>query len=475
MIKRMSRWWKGIKNHFRQQIKENGTVYTVVFWGVVFIVFMLSTLLLIALFCDPFLQFLMKRYGAETALAIIQTIGSGILGCLAVLGVMIASRRAKSANETAKAANETAKAANITAANQVKATGNQIKATKAANITTANQVKAIKNQIAATKEAKEVNIEKAFATAITQLGSKSSSVRLGCIYSLYGIAKEYKERRENISATLCMHVKEITKENDYQDTYKARPSGEIRELLNILAKPDKEDNFIWGDIRKDFSGAYLTGANLNYSSLKKANLNNAQLQGAHLGEAQLQGAYLGGAQLQGAYLGGAQLQGAYLRRTQLQGAYLWRTKLQGAYLEDAQLQGAELRGAQLQGANLRRTQLQGAYLRGAQLQGAIASEERTSFQMTSVRGFEEWINKCKNKNSDLKEVIFSGDLDAQKSQKIINIFQSLHTEEVIDKRKYEEMKEIIERHKGKAKNYEVPPTPPNIKPSRKNAALKRVS
>ena len=140
MIKIMSRWWKSIKNYSCQQIKENGRLNTGIFLGFVLIFFMLSTLLLIALFCNPFLQFLMKHYGAETALAIIQTIGSGILGCLAVLGVMVAARRAKAANKTA--------------ANQVKATENQIEAAKAANITAANQVKATENQIeAARKEA----------------------------------------------------------------------------------------------------------------------------------------------------------------------------------------------------------------------------------------------------------------------------------------------------------------------------------
>ena len=469
--------------------------------------------------------YLYKLFGAHTKLQLIQTISSGILGCLAVLGVMVAARRAKAANETAKAANKTA-------ANQVKATENQIEATKAANITAANQVTATENQIEATKEAKEANIEKAFATAIAQLASESNSVRLGCIYSLYDIAKKDKGRRKSISTILCMHLREKTKESQYQQDYKNKPSSEIQYLLDILTKLDKEGNFIWGDIRKDFSGAYLIGANLDSSLLKEADLNNAQLQGARLEKAQLQGAYLWEAQLQGtrlenaqlqganlrrtqlqradlrrtqlqkAVLENAQLQGANLRRTQLQGAYLWRTQLQGAtlgwvqlqgaYLGETQLQGANLVGAQLQGTYLRESQLQGAYLRGAQLQGAylrgsqlqgaylnyaqlqraIAPEERMTFIARSVRGFEEWINNCKNKNSELKEVVFSGGIDAQKAQEIINSFQSLYEEEVIDKQRYEEMKEIIERHKGKGKNYEIIPDPPEYKNLKKEYGFK---
>ena len=71
-----------------------------------------------------------------------------------------------------------------------------LKRANAANITAADQVKATKNQIKATKEAKEANIEKAFATAITQLANESNSVRLGCIYSLHDIAKKDEGRRE---------------------------------------------------------------------------------------------------------------------------------------------------------------------------------------------------------------------------------------------------------------------------------------
>ena len=261
MIKIMARWCKGIKNYLRQKIKEDGVLYTGVFWFLVVLTLVSVLGLLIAMFSSGSGWFLYKLIGTNTKLQLIQTLGSGILGCLAILGVTIANRRVKAANETAKAANRTA----------------------------ANQVKATENQIAVTKEA---NIEKAFATAIAHLGSGASSVRLGSIYSLYGIAKEYEERRENISAILCMHLREKTKESQYQQDYKNKPSSEIQYLLNILTQLDKEGNFIWDGIVKDFSGAYLTGVKLNFSSLKKARLEEAQLQGAHLGGAQLQGAHL---------------------------------------------------------------------------------------------------------------------------------------------------------------------------------------
>ena len=51
--------------------------------------------------------------------------------------------------------------------------------------------------------------------------------------------------------------------------------------------------------------------------------------------------------------------------------------------------------------------------------------------MASVSGFEKWINECKNKNSVLKEVIFSGGIDTKKAQEIISTFQSLYEEKMI--------------------------------------------
>ena len=110
---------------------------------------------------------------------------------------MVASRRAKAANETANAA----------------------------NITAANQVKATKNQIAATKEAKEANIEKAFATAIAQLASESSSVRLGCIYSLHDIAKKDKGRREKyLHHPMYASQRKNERETISTEKYKDKPS-----------------------------------------------------------------------------------------------------------------------------------------------------------------------------------------------------------------------------------------------------------
>ena len=73
----MSRWWKGIKNHFCQQIKEDGVLYTGVFWFFVGLALSLFEGLLIAMSSSGSDGFLYKLIGADTKLQLIQTLGSG--------------------------------------------------------------------------------------------------------------------------------------------------------------------------------------------------------------------------------------------------------------------------------------------------------------------------------------------------------------------------------------------------------------
>jgi hypothetical protein len=104
--------------------------------------------------------------------------------------------------------------------------------------------------------------------------------------------------------------------------------------------------------RRDFTGAYLSGANLRGAYLGGANLGGANLGGANLSGANLRGAYLGGANLRCANLGGADLSGANLRSADLGGANLRSADLLSADLGGADLGGANLRSADLGGANL---------------------------------------------------------------------------------------------------------------------------
>ena len=271
----------------------------------------------------------------------------------------------------------------------------------------------------------ESNHQKLFKEAISHLGSESSSVRLGGIYALHGLAKKEKIYLKPVFEIFNDHVRETTQGEKYKDKYKDKdsPSNEIQRLLNLLTKKPECNIFLEENLKIDFRGAFLKKADLDKAQLQGADLEGAQLQGADLEGAQLQGAYLyraqlqeanlEGAQLQGAILVKAQLQGAYLSVAQLQGAKLREAQLQGAYLSVAQLQGAKLRGAQLQGADLEGAQLQGAKLREAQLQGAYlyrAQLQGVGSDWTIEDSFEERIQKSTGKDTNVKKTIFSGGL-----------------------------------------------------------------
>ena len=152
-------------------------------------------------------------------------------------------------------------------------------------------------------------------------------------------------------------------------------------------------------IGTNFSGAELSGANLNKTDVKNASFTNANAPGIMFYESDLSVANLTGANLveakmgkaravrtildntklteailTGARLDDASLKGAALQRANLIGVSMRRTNLEGANLEDSGLIDAIMREANLKGANLSGADLFGADLTGADLTGADLSE-----------------------------------------------------------------------------------------------------
>jgi Pentapeptide repeats (8 copies) len=118
-------------------------------------------------------------------------------------------------------------------------------------------------------------------------------------------------------------------------------------LLVLYGKGQRD--FIDIDINGvNFTGAILSGIDLQCSRLIDANLPDTDLRGADLQYTFLVNANLEGANLQGANLKRANLQGANLKNANLK-----RANLTYANLEDANLQGANLQNATCRGANLK--------------------------------------------------------------------------------------------------------------------------
>jgi len=267
--------------------------------------------------------------------------------------------------------------------------------------------------------AKKGQVTERFTHAIEQLGNEKLEVRLGGIYALERLARNYDQYRATILEVLAACVRERCPWQGDQASAEEPLPRDIQAALTILGQDWSRGegegasalDFSSMDLREadltaahleqadlsaahleaaDLRDAHLNGADLNEAhlegatligaDLQEAILTKAHLEGANLGEANLQRANLSGAHLQEAELWGARLdkadltgahlEGARLWTAQLTGAELWGASLDNCSLSEAQLEGARLWKAKLTGANLSSANLQGAYLWGADLQGA---------------------------------------------------------------------------------------------------------
>ena len=306
--------------------------------------------------------------------------------------------------------------------------------------------------------------------AIEHLGHERDSVRLGGAYELFHLAEDSKDLRKTALDMLCLHIRQTTGENEYQEKHESKPSEEVQSLLTLLFVQNHEvfkglhinlrESYLNGtDLRKArLQGAILTGA-----YLQRAELGGAYLQKADLREAHLPGATLVGAYLQGADLNWAHLPGATLAEAHLQKAEFGMAHLQGASLYKAHLQGAGLLGTYLQGADLRGTHLQGAFLLEPHLQGADLGEADLRGVESRVWGpltFAQYMRDSIGKETDLSTVIFEGGLRQEYVDYLIclleDIYEDIYSMESLSHRKANELREKLEPHIGKPISNELP-------------------
>jgi uncharacterized protein YjbI with pentapeptide repeats len=234
-------------------------------------------------------------------------------------------------------------------------------------------------------EMRERELIERFTRAIDQLGHPALDVRLGAIYSLERLAREWPENHPPIIEILAAYVREHAqlpaRTNGHRER-RPRPTTDVQASLTVLGRRtlSYDTDAPVGLAHTALGGATLTGAHLERALLSGSNLEGADLFKAHLDAADLEGANLRGAGLLladlndtvlwGANLEGARLYGANLEGAALKGANLKDAGLTGANLKDSGLHGAVLAGADLTGANLEGAGLEGANLEGANLQGA---------------------------------------------------------------------------------------------------------
>ncbi len=285
-------------------------------------------------------------FGVNQKDNVIRMLGWGLAGAIAICALVIANRRAKG---TIKAAEAQAKAAEA-------------------------QADAVKTQADAVKVTETGNRQERFRDGVSHLGHDKESVRQGGAHALFHLALDDKELRASIADILCAHIRAITRPDEYQESYKDKPSTEILSLLSLLfttkTRSAETLDAFWEGLTPDLSGGYFRGA-----ELLRARFHGAQLEGA-----QFQGAKLEGAQFQGAWLFETQFQGAWLFATQFQGAWLGGAQFQGAWLggpssRGRSLKGPSSRGRSLKGPSSRERGLEGPSSRGRGLAG-LNSRER---------------------------------------------------------------------------------------------------
>ncbi|GIE28706.1 hypothetical protein Ait01nite_017510 [Actinoplanes italicus] len=197
-----------------------------------------------------------------------------------------------------------------------------------------------------------------FVRAVDQLGQEEDdklSVRLGGIYALEALMKEFPADENMVIEVLCAFVRSHAPWTDDPAIPPATP--DVRAAMTVLGRRPDPDNHI----ALDFSNTTLLG-------LKRFNLPGANFRGVDLSVSNFTDSVLPRADL---------------RNTDLTNSYFNRVDLRGADMEGVVLDSAELQAANLSGANLRNVDFTGADLKGADLSGADLTGARASSLTTA--------------------------------------------------------------------------------------------
>ena len=206
--------------------------------------------------------------------------------------------------------------------------------------------------------------------AIEQLAHHEPQVRVGAIYLLESLAREFEELHSPVIAVLAAYVRDRAA---WEEDRPASSDADLQTVLTVLGRRRREHDRA-GDVldlrRTDLRALDLRGIDLRGACLAEAHLEDARLAGAQLESADLRGAHLERSDLVEANLRGANLREAHLEAAYLVDSHMEKADLAGAHLEGAYLGGAHLEGADLGNAHLDSTYVYGAHLEGASLHGA---------------------------------------------------------------------------------------------------------
>lgn len=278
------------------------------------------------------------------------------------------------------------------------------------------------------KTADDAQITERFSRAIEHLGSPEPQIKIGGIYALERIAKDYKEDyHQTVMEVLTSFIRGFERPIPTQS---ADPGGSVqqeekdREWLDEAAKVPRDlqaavtvvcrRDIVWEKqelqgFRLDLCGADLHHLRMYKANLTRASLHSANLTGADLTEANLSKANLNSANLSGTYMYKSNLSGSLMAKANLTDAELSNTNLSNAHLYEATmfrtlLVEADLTRANMFGANLTRSNLTRACLVEANL--SLTNLTYAGLFNTSLR--QARLTKANLQNARLKEADLDG-------------------------------------------------------------------
>ncbi len=176
------------------------------------------------------------------------------------------------------------------------------------------------------QNAEDKLITERFSKAVELISeSDKLEARMGGIYLLERIAKDYPEDRSTVMEVLTAYVraKSPTKPSDSTTAPSDLPkvTADIQSALTVISRRDVDNDRkeILNLSRANLHGANLLGANLHGANLSRANLSKANLFKTNLKSADLHEANLTNAKLQFSDLLGANVRDANFKDTDVTG------------------------------------------------------------------------------------------------------------------------------------------------------------
>ena len=263
-----------------------------------------------------------------------------------------------------------------------------------------------------------------YQKAAEMLGNEVLSVRLAGIFALQRLATEHPgQYHVQVMRLFCAFIRLPTRDQNiepgnalfWQAALGTRQ--DVESVLDAIGSREETRRVLErrGDVRLDFRGANLSGAQILNADLSKTIFQNSNLFNVNFANTDLTGANFSNANLSMAQFYEVDFTGIHLLSANLSGAMLQdaemvRLSLHNVNLSDANLGRANLSKSNLQGSNVASAWLDGADLTGVNFLKADLSKARLDrADLTGAKFLDADLTDANISESNLSGVRFSND------------------------------------------------------------------